>query len=118
MCKIWSKLKIKTPERHHSGVFILAFEHVSQHFLVVLLLTITAQKMKFTIKDFFSKCDQIRRKLRIWSHLLTRSLMENFIFCAAYEQVSVCWETKSHRTVQIWKIFGTGTKKILKLMYQ
>ena len=23
----------------------------------------TAQKMKFTIKDFFSKCDQIRRKL-------------------------------------------------------
>ena len=27
----------------------------------------TAQKMKFSIKDFFSKCDQIRRKLRIWS---------------------------------------------------
>ena len=25
----------------------------------------TAQKMKFSIKDFFSKCDQIRRKLRI-----------------------------------------------------
>ena len=30
----------------------------------------TAQKMKFSIKDFFSKCDQIRRKLGIWSHLL------------------------------------------------
>ena len=30
--------------------------------------------------DFFSKCDQIRRKLRIWSHLLKKSLMENFIF--------------------------------------
>ena len=41
----------------------------------------TAQKMKFTIKDFFSKCDQIRRKLRIWSHLLKKSLKENFIFC-------------------------------------
>ena len=41
----------------------------------------TAQKMKFSIKDFFSKCDQIRRKLRIWSHLLKKSLMENFIFC-------------------------------------
>ena len=27
---------------------------------------ITAQKMKFSIKDFFSKCDQIR--MRIWSH--------------------------------------------------
>ena len=38
--------------------------------------------MKFSIKDFFSKCDQIRSKLRIWSHLLKESLMENFIFCA------------------------------------
>ena len=26
----------------------------------------TTQKMKFSIRDFFSKCDQIRRKLRIW----------------------------------------------------
>ena len=39
----------------------------------------TAQKMKFSIKDFFSKCDQIRRKLRIWSHLLKKSLIKNFI---------------------------------------
>ena len=45
-------------------------------------LYLTVQKMKFSIKDFFSKCDQIRRKLRIWSHLLKKSLMENFIFCA------------------------------------
>ena len=36
--------------------------------------------MKFSIKDFFSKCNQICRKLRIWSHLLKRSSMENFIF--------------------------------------
>ena len=42
----------------------------------------TAQKMKFSIKGFFSKYDQIRRKLRIWSHLLKKSLMENFVFCA------------------------------------
>ena len=32
------------------------------------LFTITAQQMKFCMKDFFSKCDQIHRKLRIWSH--------------------------------------------------
>ena len=38
--------------------------------------------MKFSIKDFFSKCDQIRRKLRILSHLLKKPLMENFIFWA------------------------------------
>ena len=42
----------------------------------------TAQKMKFSIKDFFSKCDQIRRKLQIWSHLLEKSLTENLTFCA------------------------------------
>ena len=42
----------------------------------------TAQKMKFSIKDFFSKCDQIGSFLRIWSHLLKKSLMENFIFWA------------------------------------
>ena len=35
----------------------------------------TTQKMKFSIKDFFSV-------LRIWSHLLEKSLMENFVFCA------------------------------------
>ena len=43
-------------------------------------LTDTAQTMMFSIKDFLSKCDQIRRKLRIWSHLLKKSLMENFSF--------------------------------------
>ena len=32
----------------------------------------TVQKMKFSIKDFFSKCDQIRSFLRIWWHLLKK----------------------------------------------
>ena len=31
--------------------------------------------MKFSIKDFFSKCDQN-------AYLQKKSLMENFIFCA------------------------------------
>ena len=35
--------------------------------------------MKFSIKNFFSKRDQIRSFLWIWSHLLKKSLMENFI---------------------------------------
>ena len=48
--------------------------------LALSLLINTAQKMKFSIKDFFSKCEQIRRKLRIWSDLLNKSLIENFIF--------------------------------------
>ena len=41
-----------------------------------------AQQMKFFIKDFFSKCDQIRRKLPLWSNLLKKSIMENFFFFA------------------------------------
>ena len=48
----------------------------------VIIANPTAQKMKFSVKDFFSKCDQTRSFLRIWSHLLKKSLMENFIFCA------------------------------------
>ena len=40
--------------------------------------------MKFSIKDFFSKYKQIRSFLRIWPHLLKKSLMENFIFCAVF----------------------------------
>ena len=38
--------------------------------------------MKFSIKDFFSKCDQICSFLWISSYLLKKSLMENFVFCA------------------------------------
>ena len=45
----------------------------------------SAQKMKFSIKDFFIKLGQIRWKLRIWSHLLKKSLTENFIFCALWK---------------------------------
>ena len=50
--------------------------------IVLKVTTDTAQKSKFSIRDFFSKCDQIRSFLRIWAHLMKKSLMENFIFCA------------------------------------
>ena len=33
-----------------------------------ILLPHNAQKMKFSIKDFFSKYDEIRSVLRIWSY--------------------------------------------------
>ena len=44
--------------------------------------------MKFSIKYFFSEYDQIRRKLSEDPkniHLLKKSLMENFVFCAVYQ---------------------------------
>ena len=56
------------------------FLHMSKAFISYGMST--AQKMKFSIEDFFSKCDQIRRNLRVESHLLKKSLVENFIFCA------------------------------------
>ena len=37
----------------------------------------TAQRLKFSIKDFFSKCDQIRMK---------KSLIENVIFLCSVEK--------------------------------
>ena len=46
-----------------------------------------AQKMKFSIKDFFSKYDQIRSFLWIWSHSLKKSLTEIFIFCARQKEL-------------------------------
>ena len=47
-----------------------------------------AQKMKLSMKNFFSKCDQIRKK----------SLMENFIFCA----VSKTWQSKKLFSAVMW----------------
>ena len=53
----------------------------SQNLISAILVKLdTAQKMKFSIKDFSSKCDQIRSFLRICSHLLKKSSMENFNF--------------------------------------
>ena len=59
------------------------------YFSRTLLKVFTEQKMEFSIKDFFSKCDQIRSFLRIWSHLLKKSLMEIFIFCAVF--ITLAW---------------------------
>ena len=48
-------------------------------------------KIKFSIEDFFSKCDRIGSFLWIWSHLLKRSLKQNFIFCAVYKFPFLKW---------------------------
>ena len=46
------------------------------------------KKSSFLLRICFRKCDQIRKELRIWSHLLKKSVMENFIFCVV---VLVIW---------------------------
>ena len=45
----------------------------------ILCIKSNAQKMKFSIKDFFSKCDQVHRELQIWSNL-RKILNEKFLF--------------------------------------
>ena len=73
------------------------------------LVTITAQKLKFSNKDVFSKCDQIRSFLRIWSHLLQKSLMENFILlCSEYSNWLICstaWRLNENK----WKFTEQAT---------
>ena len=53
--------------------------------------------MNFSIKDFLRKCDQIhslRSFLQIWSQLLKKSLMKNFIFCAVKKKINIwLWMT-------------------------
>ena len=53
------------------------------------ITSLTTQKMKFSIKDFFSKCDQISSFLRVWLHSLKKSLMKNYIFCAAIKEFNI-----------------------------
>ena len=50
-------------------------------YLSIEILNDTLQTMKFSIKGFFSKCDQICSFLRIRTYLLKKSFMENVIFC-------------------------------------
>ena len=40
------------------------------------------KNLKFSIKDFLSKCDPVSQETTYWTHLLKKSLMGNFIFCA------------------------------------
>ena len=85
---------------------------------------ITGQKMKFSIKDFFSKRDQIRSFLRIWSYLLKKSLIENFMLFAVNVQLfwqirkpkSIIFHTMAQRNIYVHKCvlhsfnkFSSGT---------
>ena len=69
--------------------------------------TTTAQKMKFFTKDFFSKCDQLCSLLKK-SHLLKKSLMENFIFCAVNHEVfRIITATYLENMIEVKKEFNT-----------
>ena len=79
---------MKFLEIHFYKILCLCYEEILSTILYACLwfsqakVDWIAQKMKFSIKDFLSKCDQIRSLLWIWSYLLNKSLMENLTFCA------------------------------------
>ena len=75
----------------------------------------TALHKKFFIKDFFCKCDQIRSFLRIWSHLLKKSLMENFIFCAL---LTICSCLVKFRSSPSKVFLGKGVLKNVQQVYR
>ena len=76
----WYQIAQRITNTFYSTLFLQVFLWIKN--CVVFHSSKTAQKMEFSMKDFFSKCDQIRRILRILSHLLKKIIMENFIFCA------------------------------------
>ena len=49
---------------------------------------IALQKKNFSIKDFFSKCEQ-NAENRGFSHIYWKILLEKFIFCAVFNAVHV-----------------------------
>ena len=65
---------------------VVYLKTVTQFFQIIcareIITANTVQKMKFCIKDFFNKCDQICSFLEIWSHSLKKVLLKSFIFCA------------------------------------
>ena len=62
----------------------------------IVLLLIISYVWSFSIRIFVSKFDQIRRFLRIWSHLLKKSLVENFAFSCFFVQ---CQQLKKETAI-------------------
>ena len=71
---MYSIILIYLLNNKYSGAKIQISEKI---FLIVNIYT--AQKMKFSIKDFSIECDQICRELGIRSHLLKEPFIEFFL---------------------------------------
>ena len=69
--------------------------------------------MKISINDFFSKYDKIRSFLRIWSHLLKKSLMEKFIFSAVLDEYNAKLLLKLSWRFSVFSICRSSHPKVL-----
>ena len=85
-----------------SRIFNPVKKTTRQHFLRKQLTAFHCKKIKFSMKDFSSKSDHIRRKLPIWSHVLEKSFMENSVFCAVFilkSSIISVWQTSKYALV-------------------
>ena len=71
--------------------------------------------MKFSIKDFFSKYDQVRGTLRICLYLLKKSLMEKFTLCAVLLLIMTALKYNSNLKIYIGKVNQNACKITLLL---
>ena len=63
---------------------------------------IWGKNKKIRDANFMFHCPKNCSFLRIWSHLLKKSLMENFIFCAMYW--ADYWES-NHTVHSVWRVW-------------
>ena len=71
---------VKIPCPYHISFCRFRQLYISKTQIFRNLTALSAQKMKFPVKDRISNCEKIRSYLQIYSHLLQKSLMKNFIF--------------------------------------
>ena len=69
----------------------------------------SSKPKKFTVKDFFSKCELICSFMRICSHLLKEYSTENFIFCTQcstaiyYQDIAYCLFIRMRKIIHYCK---------------
>ena len=98
-CFLWRTLNALYP-----------LEHVRE--LEILHLKNTAQKTKFFIKDLFSKWDQIRRNLGIWSNLWKKYLIENLKRRLQWNVVEYLWFRSCQGVITRKKWNGNGVMRL------
>lgn len=68
-------------------------------FAVTCRIICYCTKYEVSVKDFCSKCDQIRRKLQSYSHLHKKSLLLNLFVCCCFFLTCV---------IYMWNFFNTN----------
>ena len=78
-------------------IYVLAIQF--RFYMRIVLVVTLHKKIKFSIKNFFSKCDQMRPNFP--ADLVTfteKSLMKNFIFCPVLYQTVFPSNRKAFQT--------------------